>query len=139
MPIIYDEEGVPHPVPDEDLPVTLPEVSDFRPQGDGRGPLAAVEDWVNTTLPDGRPGRRETDVMDNFLDSAWYFLRYVSAKEEELPYDPDLIEKWLPVDMYIGGNEHAVLHLLYTRFICMALTHTGVLEMGERPKIAGQF
>ncbi|MBI1290007.1 leucine--tRNA ligase [bacterium] len=134
IPIIYDEQGNAHPVPEDQLPVLLPETKDFRPKGDGRGPLANIPDWYNTTLPDGRPGRRETDVMDNFLDSAWYFLRYVSTDRDDVPYDPETIKKWLPVDIYIGGNEHAVLHLLYTRFICMALTRAGALEMGPRPE-----
>jgi len=133
VPIVYDAEGNMHPVPDDQLPVELPPIDDFRPKGDGQGPLAGVPDWVNTTLPDGRPGRRETDVMDNFLDSAWYFLRYVSANDPDRAYDPALIDKWLPVDMYIGGNEHAKLHLMYTRFICMALTGAGALKMGKRP------
>ncbi len=132
IPIVYDEQGNPHAVPEDQLPVLLPETKDFRPKGDGRGPLAAIPEWVNTTLPDGRPGRRETDVMDNFLDSAWYYLRYVSTGDDKQAYDPDLIAKWLPVDIYIGGNEHAVLHLLYTRFICMALEKAGALKMGPR-------
>jgi leucyl-tRNA synthetase len=135
IPIIYDEEGNPHPVPEDQLPVMLPPLDDFRPKGDGRGPLANATDWVNTTLPDGRPGRRETDVMDNFLDSAWYYLRYVSSADAEQAYDPELVKKWLPVDIYIGGNEHAVLHLLYTRFVCMGLEKAGVLEMGRRPEM----
>ncbi len=131
IPIIYDEEGNPHPVPEDQLPITLPETKDFRPKGDGKGPLANIPEWYNTTLPDGRPGRRETDVMDNFLDSAWYYLRYVSSNDDNQPFDPELIKKWLPVDIYIGGNEHAVLHLMYTRFICMALEKAGVLTMEE--------
>ncbi len=135
VPIVYDEDGNPHPVPEDQLPITLPDLEDFRPKGDGRGPLASATEWLKTTLPDGQPATRETDVMDNFLDSAWYYLRYVSANDPERPYDPELIRKWLPVDMYIGGNEHAVLHLLYTRFICLALTEAGVLEMGERPEM----
>jgi leucyl-tRNA synthetase len=110
----------------------LPPMTDFRPKGDGRGPLANATDWVNVEI-DGRKYRRETDVMDNFLDSAWYYLRYVSSNDDTQAYDPALISKWLPVDIYIGGNEHAVLHLLYTRFICMALEKAGVLRMGDRP------
>ncbi|MCC5875253.1 MAG: leucine--tRNA ligase, partial [Candidatus Sumerlaeia bacterium] len=132
IPILYDEEGHPHPVPEEHLPVTLPAIQDFRPSGDGRGPLANVPDWVNVEI-DGKKYRRETDVMDNFLDSAWYYLRYVSTGDDKQAFDPELIKKWLPVDIYIGGNEHAVLHLLYTRFICMALEKAGALNMGERP------
>ncbi len=133
LPIIYDEDGNPHPVPEDQLPVALPDLEDFRPSGDGRGPLATAEDWVNTTLSDGRPGRRETDVMDNFLDSAWYYLRYISSGDDTQAYDPELVRKWLPVDVYIGGNEHAVLHLMYTRFICMGLVEAGVLKMKDLP------
>ena len=129
VPVLYDEEGHIHPVPEEMLPVTLPDLDDFRPKGDGRGPLANATEWVNVEI-DGKKYRRETDVMDNFLDSAWYFLRYPSARDSERAYDPELTRKWLPVDIYVGGNEHAVLHLLYTRFICMALCEAGVLEMG---------
>ncbi len=130
IPIIYDEEGKAHPVPEDQLPITLPDIKEFRPKGDGRGPLAHVPEWVNVEI-DGKKYRRETDVMDNFLDSAWYFLRYISSNDDDQAYDPELIKKWLPVDMYIGGNEHAVLHLMYTRFICMALHQAGVLDMGE--------
>lgn len=132
IPIIYDEAGNAHPVPEDQLPVELPPLLDFRPKGDGRGPLANCPDWMAATLPDGTPGRRETDVMDNFLDSAWYYLRYLSAHDDKQAYDPELVKRWLPVDMYIGGNEHAVLHLLYTRFICMGLEKAGVLTMGKR-------
>lgn len=132
IPILYDEQGNAHPVPENQLPVELPPLHDFRPKGDGRGPLASATDWVNVTI-DGKKYRRETDVMDNFLDSAWYYLRYPSASDPDRPWDPELIRKWLPVDIYVGGNEHAVLHLLYTRFLCMALERGGVLEMGERP------
>ncbi|MEQ8819736.1 MAG: leucine--tRNA ligase [Sumerlaeia bacterium] len=134
VPVIYDEDGNIHPVPEDQLPVELPDIDDFRPKGDGKGPLANEPQWVETTLPDGRPGRRETDVMDNFLDSAWYFLRYISANDPDRPWDPELIKKWLPVDFYIGGNEHANLHLMYTRFICLALTEAGVLDMGGTKK-----
>jgi leucyl-tRNA synthetase len=130
IPILYDEQGNMHPVPEDQLPVLLPPTKDFRPKGDGRGPLANVADWVNVTV-DGKQYRRETDVMDNFLDSAWYYLRYLSNTDDKQPYDPELIKKWLPLDVYIGGNEHAVLHLLYTRFICMALDHAGVLKFGN--------
>jgi leucyl-tRNA synthetase len=134
IPIVYDEAGNAHPVPEDQLPVLLPDTDDFRPKGDGRGPLANIPEWVNVEI-DGKSYRRETDVMDNFLDSAWYYLRYVSSSDASRPYDPDLIAKWLPVDIYIGGNEHAVLHLLYTRFVCMALEKAGALAMGQRPEM----
>lgn len=133
IPMMYDEAGNMYPVPEDQLPVRLPQMKDLTSPGDGRGPLAKDAQWVACTLPDGRPGRRDTDVMDNFLDSAWYFLRYPSATDDKQAWDPALISKWLPVDLYIGGNEHAVLHLLYTRFLCMALSDAGVLKMGERP------
>ncbi len=134
VPIVYDEHGEPHPVPEDQLPVLLPETDDLVAPGDGRGPLAKCADWVHVEI-DGKSFRRETDVMDNFLDSAWYFLRYVSATDPDRAYDPDLIRKWLPVDMYIGGNEHAVLHLMYTRFVCMGLDKAGALGMGARDEM----
>jgi leucyl-tRNA synthetase len=135
VPIIYDEDGNAHPVPEDQLPVLLPPMDDLSSPGDGRGPLAKVEDWVNVEI-DGKKYRRETDVMDNFLDSAWYFLRYPSARDGQMAWDPELIRKWLPVDIYIGGNEHAVLHLLYTRFLCHALSEAGVLDMSAKSKMA---
>ncbi|MDX1973915.1 MAG: leucine--tRNA ligase [Candidatus Sumerlaeia bacterium] len=131
IPVWYDEEGNHHPIPESELPVQLPEMTDFRPKGDGKGPLANRPDWYNYTAADGRKGRRETDVMDNFLDSAWYFLRYISSNDPTQAWDPALVKQWMPIDMYIGGNEHAVLHLMYTRFLCMALHQAGVLDMGN--------
>lgn len=131
IPVWYDEAGNHHPVPEEKLPVRLPEMNDFRPKGDGKGPLANDPVWCKYVAEDGTVGRRETDVMDNFLDSAWYFLRYISSHDDTQAWSPELVKKWMPIDMYIGGNEHSVLHLMYTRFICMALHEAGVLEMGE--------
>ena len=120
------------PVPESELPVMLPEVENFRPLGTGESPLASVPEFVHTTCPQcGGPARRETDVSDNFLDSAWYYLRYPSAEETERALSSDRIAKWLPVNMYIGGHEHAVLHLLYTRFISMALHDMGHLPFEE--------
>ena len=119
-------------MPEEQLPVLLPEVEDWRPTGDAVSPLAAIESFVETSCPAcGGPARRETDVCDNFLDSAWYFLRYPSTQFDDRPFDPALTAKWLPVDMYIGGREHAVLHLMYTRFITMALHDLGWLPFDE--------
>ncbi len=135
VPIIYDEDGNAHPVPEDQLPVLLPPMSDLSSPGDGRGPLAKDENWINVEIA-GKKYRRETDVMDNFLDSAWYFLRYPSARDDQRAWDPELIRKWLPVDIYIGGNEHAVLHLLYTRFLCLALTEAGVLDMSAKSKMS---
>ncbi|MFN7088544.1 MAG: leucine--tRNA ligase, partial [Candidatus Paceibacteria bacterium] len=107
-------------VPERNLPVLLPYIKNFRPTGTGVGPLASLESFVNTRCPKCKgPARRETDVSDTFLDSAWYFLRYPSVKYKKGPWEPKVTKKWLPVDMYIGGAEHAVLHLLYSRFLTM--------------------
>jgi leucyl-tRNA synthetase len=120
------------PVPEEQLPVILPDIDDFRPDDSGLAPLARVRSFFEAPCPRcGGKARRETDVSDTFLDSAWYFLRYPSAGRLDVAFDPTLTRKWLPVDMYIGGNEHAVLHLMYARFITMALHDIGPLEFEE--------
>ena len=120
------------PVPESELPVLLPYIEDFRPLGTGESPLARDPDFYNTTCPHcGGPAKRETDVSDNFLDSAWYYLRYPSADRDDLAFDPEITRRWLPVDTYIGGNEHAVLHLLYSRFIAMALHDLGYVDFEE--------
>ncbi|MFZ0015312.1 MAG: class I tRNA ligase family protein, partial [Acidimicrobiia bacterium] len=108
------------PVPESDLPVLLPDVEDYLPRG--RSPLAAVDDFVNTTCPecDG-PARRETDTMDTFVDSSWYFFRYADADNTEEIFEPSKPGYWMPLDQYIGGIEHAILHLLYARFITKVL------------------
>ncbi|HEV2654685.1 MAG TPA: leucine--tRNA ligase, partial [Ktedonobacteraceae bacterium] len=132
IPIIYCQEHGAVPVPEEQLPVLLPDVENWMPTGTGASPLAAIESFVHTTCPIcGQAARRETNVSDNFLDSAWYFLRYFSHDDEMQPWDPDLLRKWLPVDMYIGGAEHSVLHLMYVRFLTMALHDLGHLEVEE--------
>ncbi|HEU5103678.1 MAG TPA: class I tRNA ligase family protein [Roseiflexaceae bacterium] len=132
IPIVYCDACGTVPVPEDQLPVLLPEVEDWKPTGTGSSPLAAIASFVNTTCPAcGGPARRETDVSDNFLDSAWYFLRYPSTECGDRPFDAELTAKWLPVDMYIGGREHAVLHLMYTRFIAMALHDLGHLPFEE--------
>jgi len=132
IPIIYCPEHGAVPVPEDQLPVLLPEVEDYQPTGTGDSPLSRVESFVNTTCPVcGQPARRETDVSDNFLDSAWYFLRYPSSEDDRQPWDAALTRKWLPVNMYIGGAEHSVLHLLYARFITMALHDLGHLPFDE--------
>ncbi|HNR79079.1 MAG TPA: leucine--tRNA ligase, partial [Mesotoga infera] len=132
IPMIYCDRCGTVPVPEEDLPVMLPKTDDYIPDGSGKSPLAKSPEFVNTTCPIcGGPARRETDVSDNFLDSAWYYLRYLSPKNDEAAFERELVEKWCPVNMYIGGNEHATLHLMYSRFIAMALHDMGYLSFEE--------
>ena len=132
IPIIYCDEHGAVPVPEKDLPVELPIIEDFRPDDSGISPLARHESWYHVPCPVcGKQGRRETDVSDTFLDSAWYHLRYPSTEFDDRPFDPARTRKWLPVDSYIGGNEHAVLHLLYARFVTMVLHDLGHLHFDE--------
>ncbi|OGG13974.1 hypothetical protein A3D77_03230 [Candidatus Gottesmanbacteria bacterium RIFCSPHIGHO2_02_FULL_39_11] len=166
IPMIFCKKCAWQPVPEKDLPVLLPHLDDWKPEGTGKGPLAKVKEFVKTTCPNcGGRAERETDVCDTFLDSAWYFLKYPSqvkqvkgesdkVKEERtkntesltfnlkpstynkqsntsLPWDPEITKKWLPVDMYIGGAEHTVLHLLYSRFITMVFRDLGLLDFEE--------
>ena len=115
IPIVYHEDEE-IPVPFEDLPVRLPEVEHYEPTGTGESPLAGIPEFVHCTLPDGSAGRRETDTMGTFACSSWYFLRYTDPKNSSAPFDRKEASYWLPVDMYVGGAEHAVMHLLYARF-----------------------
>ena len=132
IPIIYCDECGTVPVPEADLPVLLPHVEQFKPGDDGIAPLAKAESFYRATCPScGGEARRETDVSDTFLDSAWYFLRYPSTNFDDRPLDEARTDRWLPVDMYIGGEEHAVLHLLYSRFITMALHDLGHVPFEE--------
>jgi leucyl-tRNA synthetase len=132
IPIIHCDACGPQAVPEKDLPVVLPDIADFRPDDSGISPLARHEQWYVVACPNcGGTARRETDVSDTFLDSAWYFLRYPSADRDDLPFSSDMIRKWLPVHSYIGGNEHAVLHLMYARFITMVLHDLGHLPFEE--------
>jgi leucyl-tRNA synthetase len=132
IPVIHCGRCGALPVPEEALPVLLPMTDDYIPDDSGKSPLAKIDAFVNTTCPScGGPAQRDTDVLDNFLDSAWYFLRYPSTDRNDRAFDPARNERWLPVDMYIGGQEHAVLHLLYTRFLCMALHDLGHLAFEE--------
>ncbi|MEP6858119.1 MAG: leucine--tRNA ligase, partial [Gemmatimonadales bacterium] len=132
IPIIYCESCGTVPVPEKDLPVVLPFIEDFRPDDSGVSPLARHEEFYLVECPKcGKPGRRETDVSDNFLDNSWYFLRYPSVGRDDVPFDKAVTKKWLPVTSYIGGNEHAVLHLLYSRFITMVLHDAKILDFEE--------
>ncbi len=132
IPIIYCDSCGTVPVPEKDLPVVLPFIEDFKPDDSGVSPLARHEEWYRVACPKcGKSGRRETDVSDTFLDSSWYFLRYPSVGRDEVAFEKNITRKWLPVNSYIGGNEHAVLHLLYSRFITMVLHDGGHLEFEE--------
>jgi leucyl-tRNA synthetase len=130
IPIVYCEQCGMVAVPDEQLPVTLPDIDDYTPKG--RSPLAAAEDWVQVRCPScGGPARRETDTMDTFVDSSWYFLRYCDARNNHAAWDPEALREWMPVDQYIGGVEHAILHLMYARFFTKALADLGHLDFQE--------
>jgi len=132
IPILYCDACGTLPVPEDQLPVVLPHLENYRPDASGVSPLARHSEWYRAECPGcGGEARRETDVSDTFLDSAWYFLRYPSAGNPHLPFDPEVTRGWLPVNMYIGGNEHAVLHLLYSRFITMVLKDLGHIDFEE--------
>ncbi|MCC5925059.1 MAG: leucine--tRNA ligase [Bacteroidetes bacterium] len=131
IPIIH-VDGQPKPVAESALPLELPEVEKYEPSGTGESPLATIEEWVNTTDPEtGKPARRETNTMPQWAGSCWYYLRYISPDYELGPVDPEKEKYWMPVDMYVGGAEHAVLHLLYARFWHKVLYDLGVVSTKE--------
>ncbi|MDX1530901.1 MAG: leucine--tRNA ligase, partial [Rhodothermales bacterium] len=136
FPILFvdDEAGgqKPTPVPERDLPVALPEVESYQPSGTGESPLATIEEWVRTTDPEtGRPARRETNTMPQWAGSCWYYLRFIDPENDAAPVDPEKERYWMPVDLYVGGAEHAVLHLLYARFWHKVLYDAGVVSTEE--------
>jgi len=132
IPIIHWEDGTMTGVPEEELPLTLPETSEIKPSGTGESPLANIAEWVNVVDPvTGKKGRRETNTMPQWAGSSWYYLRYIDPKNNKQIADPEKIKEWLPVDMYIGGVEHAVLHLLYARFWHKVLYDIGVVPTKE--------
>ena len=132
IPIIHCEHCGCVPVPEDQLPLELPEVEQYEPTGTGESPLAAIDEWVNTTCPVcGRPAKRETNTMPQWAGSSWYFLRYVDNKNDKELVNREIADKYLPVDMYIGGVEHAVLHLLYSRFYTKFLHDIGVVDFDE--------
>jgi len=138
IPIIHCPRCGAVPVPEDELPVLAPDDVEFRPTGES--PLARHEGFVNTTCPRcGAPARRETDTMDTFVDSSWYFLRFCDPFSEDRPFDPAAVEAWMPVDQYIGGVEHAILHLLYARFFTKALSDLGIAPAGLREPFARLF
>lgn len=134
IPMIYCHTCGEVPVPEADLPVRLPATENFRPLGTGASPLGAIPEFVQTTCPRcGGPARRETDVSDNFLDSAWYFLRYTSTEHNDRPWDVERLKRWLPVTFYAGGAEHSTMHHLYARFLWRALQ-----DLGHLPRALGR-
>lgn len=135
IPMIFCKNCQWQPVPDEDLPVLLPDISDYQPEGNGKGPLANHPEFYKTKCPKCQgEAVRETDVSDTFLDSAWYELRYPSVGLDDVPFSKEITKKWFPVDMYTGGAEHAVLHLMYFRFVTMVLHDLGYLDFDEPAK-----
>ncbi|RAK21181.1 leucyl-tRNA synthetase [Anoxybacillus vitaminiphilus] len=132
IPIIHWEDGTMTPVPEEELPLLLPKTDQIKPSGTGESPLANIEDWVNVVDPKtGKKGRRETNTMPQWAGSCWYYLRYIDPHNPDQLADPEKLKKWLPVDVYIGGAEHAVLHLLYARFWHKFLYDIGVVPTKE--------
>jgi leucyl-tRNA synthetase len=131
IPMVFCPDCGEIPVPEDQLPLELPDIADFNPTGEA-SPLATAEDWVNTPCPKcGGPARRETDTMDTFVDSSWYFHRYLDPHNQEMPFDPALSNAWMPIDQYVGGISHAVMHLIYARFWQKVLLDMGMAKDPE--------
>ncbi|MBL8068088.1 MAG: leucine--tRNA ligase [Armatimonadetes bacterium] len=131
IPVVYDRDGNIETVIDDLLPVELPEVDNYEPSDDGSSPLSRIPDFVNTTTRDGSLGRRETDTLGGFACSSWYFLRFCDPWNDEKPWDREQVDYWMPVDCYVGGAEHAVMHLLYARFWTKVLYDAGLVSVKE--------
>ncbi|TPR14079.1 leucine--tRNA ligase [Apilactobacillus timberlakei] len=131
IPVIHWEDGSTSLVPEDELPLKLPEAKNIEPSGTGESPLANIDDWVNVVDKNGKKGKRETNTMPQWAGSSWYYLRYIDPHNDKKLADPELLKKWLPVDLYIGGAEHAVLHLLYARFWHKVLYDLGVVPTKE--------
>ena len=129
IPIAYDKNGKPHPIPEDQLPVLIPEVKDYQPDNSGRSALAKAKDWLRVTI-DGEEMTRETDTLDGYACSSWYLWRYVSPHDDQVAWDPEAIKYWAPTDIYVGGD-HAVAHLLYIRFWCKFFADQGLLPFRE--------
>ena len=133
VPVIYCDKCEMVPVSYDQLPVVLPQTADFT--GTGESPLAGVAEFVNTTCPNcAGPARRDTDTMDTFVDSSWYFFRYLDPRNDQMPFDPEIAKQWTPVDQYIGGDSHAVMHLIYTRFWNKFMRDIGMVTFDEPVK-----
>ncbi|MCM3242609.1 MULTISPECIES: leucine--tRNA ligase [Cytobacillus] len=132
IPVIHWEDGTMTAVPEDQLPLVLPKTTEIKPSGTGESPLANIDEWVNVVDPEtGKKGRRETNTMPQWAGSCWYYLRYIDPKNSEALADPEKLKEWLPVDIYIGGAEHAVLHLLYARFWHKVLYDVGIVHTKE--------
>lgn len=132
IPIIHWEDGSMTTVPENELPLLLPKTDEIKPSGTGESPLANIDDFVNVVDPEtGMKGRRETNTMPQWAGSCWYYLRYIDPKNDQMLADPEKLKHWLPVDLYIGGVEHAVLHLLYARFWHKVLYDLGIVPTSE--------
>ena len=130
IPVVYCEKDGMQPVPDDELPIVLPPDAPFT--GEGGNPLEKVPAFVNATCPKcGGKARRETDTMDTFVDSSWYFYRYLSPRKDDGPFDPAAVAYWFPIDLYVGGIEHAILHLVYARFWTKVMRDLGLVALDE--------